>query len=211
MDIPIDVEVRCTDGVCGHSTAIVLNPVTQQVTHFVVRMPGLAGDEYLVPVDAITDSTPDYIQLTWDRQELAKAEPFVRQVFLGTDEAAYLAQGMASSTMMWPYAEGDEAYLSSMAAAGYEQMEQIPHDELAIHRGADVEATDGRVGQVDEFLIDRATGHITHLVLRRGHFWGERDVTIPVSQIARVEADIVHLKLDKQAVGELPSIPVHRK
>jgi sporulation protein YlmC with PRC-barrel domain len=211
MDIPLNVEVRCTDGPCGHSIAIVLNPVTEQVTHFVVQTAGLTGDEYLIPIDAITDSTSDYIQLRWDREELANAEPFVKQVFLGTDEAAYRAQEMASSTMMWPYAQGDEAYLSSMVAAGYEQVEQIPQSELAIHRGADVDATDGRVGQVDEFVIDPETSHITHLVLRRGHFWGERDVTIPVSQIARVEADVVYLKLDKKAVGDLPSVPVHRK
>ena len=37
MDIPIDVEVICTDGPGGHSSAIVLNPVTREVTHFAVR------------------------------------------------------------------------------------------------------------------------------------------------------------------------------
>ena len=33
MDIPIDVEVLCTDGPGGHSSAIVLDPVTKEVTH----------------------------------------------------------------------------------------------------------------------------------------------------------------------------------
>jgi sporulation protein YlmC with PRC-barrel domain len=73
-------------------------------------------------------------------------------------------------------------------------------------------ATDGRVGKVDEFLIDPLTGHITHLVLRKGHLWGERDITIAVSQIDRVTPEAVYLKLDKDAVNGLPGITtVHRK
>jgi hypothetical protein len=32
MDIPIGVGVHCTDGPGGHSSAVVLNPVTKEVT-----------------------------------------------------------------------------------------------------------------------------------------------------------------------------------
>jgi sporulation protein YlmC with PRC-barrel domain len=73
-----------------------------------------------------------------------------------------------------------------------------------------VEATDGHVGQVDEFLVDPTNEHITHLVLREGHLWGQKDVTIPVSQIDRIEQDVVYLKLDKHGIEKLPSVPVRR-
>ena len=66
------------------------------------------------------------------------------------------------------------------------------------------------VGRVDEFLVDRETEHITHLVLREGHLWGQKDVTIPVSEIERIEEDTVYLKLDKEEIERLPSIPVRR-
>ena len=69
------------------------------------------------------------------------------------------------------------------------QEEQLPEGELSIHPGADVEATDGRVGQVQDFVIDPATDRVTHLVLREGHLWG-KDVTIPLDQIERIEADV---------------------
>jgi len=82
--------------------------------------------------------------------------------------------------------------------------------ELSIHRGANVAAKDGRVGKVDEFLVDLSDGHITHLVLREGHLWGQRDVTIPISEIERIEEDTVHLKLDRHSVQRLPGIPVKR-
>jgi sporulation protein YlmC with PRC-barrel domain len=211
MDLPLDAEVRCTDGVCGRSTNIVFNPVTGQVTHIVVKSGDVEGGEYLVPIGVITESTPTLIQLQWTSTELTQAESFVKDVFLGEDEEAYLEDAGGSSGMAWPYFKADQEHLSDMLAAGFEQEEQIAPDELAIRRGAEVEATDGRVGTVDGFLVDSATSHITHLVLRAGHFWGHNDVTIPVSQIERVEENIVHLKLDKEAIKNLPTVAAQRK
>jgi sporulation protein YlmC with PRC-barrel domain len=89
--------------------------------------------------------------------------------------------------------------------------ERIPPDELAVRRGAHVEATDGRIGVVEEFLVDPINGHITHLVLREGHLWGKKDVTIPVAQIDHIEEDKVYLKLSKQSIEALPAIAVRRR
>ncbi|HKI53713.1 MAG TPA: PRC-barrel domain-containing protein, partial [Anaerolineales bacterium] len=83
--------------------------------------------------------------------------------------------------------------------------------EVVIRRGAQVKATDGKVGKVDEFLINPVNGRITHLVMREGHLWGAKDVTIPVSEIEQIDDEVVHLKLDKQAISSLPTIPVKRK
>ncbi len=37
MEIPLNAQVECTDGVCGHSACVLINPVTDQVTHLVVQ------------------------------------------------------------------------------------------------------------------------------------------------------------------------------
>jgi hypothetical protein len=50
-----------------------------------------------------------------------------------------------------------------------------------------VRATDGRVGRVDEFLVDPESGNITHLCLRKDHLWGDKLVCIPVSEIDLIE------------------------
>ena len=81
--------------------------------------------------------------------------------------------------------------------------EVIPAGELAVERGTRVEATDGHIGQVDEFLVNSVTDRITHLGLREGHLWGEREVTIPVSQIDRIEEGVVYLKLDERSAEAL--------
>jgi len=83
--------------------------------------------------------------------------------------------------------------------------------EVVIRRGAQVRATDGKVGKVDEFLINPGNGLISHLVMREEHLWGAKDVTIPVSEIEKIDDEMVYLKLDKQTISSLPAIPVKCK
>lgn len=82
--------------------------------------------------------------------------------------------------------------------------------ELAIKRCTPVEATDGPIGQMDEFLVDPQDGHITHLIMREGHLWDQKEVTLAVSEIDLIADDRVYLKLDKRSVAALPAIPVRR-
>jgi sporulation protein YlmC with PRC-barrel domain len=83
--------------------------------------------------------------------------------------------------------------------------------EVVIRRGTLVEARDGQVGKVDEFLVDPKNDVITHLILREGHLWGKKDVTIPVSEIDKITDEVVYLKLDKDTIATLPSVPLKRR
>jgi sporulation protein YlmC with PRC-barrel domain len=202
MNIPVNAEVQCADGPAGHSISVILNPITRRVTHIVVKQKGFLHMERLVPVDMVTASTPHEIQLRCTLQELAEMDAFQDVEFIAADYP-YMAYG-AEEYMFWPYVYAEEDAMLPI------ESERIPPGELAIHRGAHVEARDGRVGKVDEFLVDLSDGHITHLVLREGHLWGEKDVTIPISEIERIEEDTVYLKLDKHSVEKLPGIPLKR-
>lgn len=73
-----------------------------------------------------------------------------------------------------------------------------------------MEAIDGRVGRVDEFIVNPDTGHITHMILREGHLWGDDELSVPVSEIAKIDEDVVYLKLNKKQVNALPTIKVER-
>ena len=71
-------------------------------------------------------------------------------------------------------------------------------NELPVTRGTRVYSADGFViGTVDEFLVDQDGGHVTHLVLREGHIFGEKDVFIPVTEIETIKESDIHLALDK--------------
>ncbi|MFZ2097965.1 MAG: PRC-barrel domain-containing protein, partial [Anaerolineales bacterium] len=87
---------------------------------------------------------------------------------------------------------------------------QIPPGELAVRRGTRIEATDGYVGKVDEFVVNPENGHITHLVMREGHLWGEKDVIIPLSAISEPREDTVFLTINKHQIESLPTFPLQR-
>jgi len=201
MDIPIDAEVQCTDGVGGRSTYVVLNPVTRQVTHLVVKENTFPRLERLVPVGMVAETGPDQIHLTCSQQELHGLESFIETEFL-SGEFPYTTYGLGEYRL-WPYILPED----EMAPVEHER---VPPGELAVRRGSHIRATDGDVGRVDEFLVDRETEHITHLVLREGHLWGQKDVLVPVSEIERIDEDRVYLTLSKEEVANLPTIPVQR-
>jgi hypothetical protein len=89
--------------------------------------------------------------------------------------------------------------------------QQIPPGELAVQRGTRVEATDGFVGKVNEFVVNPENGHITHMLMQEGHLWGQKDVIIPLSAMGEPHEDTVFLKIDKHQIESLPTFPVHRR
>jgi sporulation protein YlmC with PRC-barrel domain len=91
-----------------------------------------------------------------------------------------------------------------------ETVEHIPPGELAVGRGTRVEARDGHIGHLAELVVDPDSGHISHLVLEKGHLWGKKEVTLPVSAIDFGGKEAIYLKLDKKAIEQLPAVPVSR-
>jgi sporulation protein YlmC with PRC-barrel domain len=204
MDIPIDAAVECTDGPCGRSTYVILNPVTRNVTHLVVKEKDLLQFERLVPISLVQESTPETVHLRCSQDKLGRLERFIETHFIPVD-ATYIGNTYEAyeGQMMWPYVVPENVMVP-------QEEEKVPPGELAVRRGAQVHAIDGHIGRVDEFLVEPESGHITHLVLREGHLWGQRDVTIPVSGIDRIQEGDVFLKLDRASIEALPSIPIRR-
>jgi hypothetical protein len=204
IDVPVGAQVECADGPCGQSTRVIINPIAQQVTHFVIEEKGFLRTERLVPVAQVAKTGPDWIELRCTKNELANMEPFVETHYIKGEHPRY--KDIGSSYFALPYVIEERMTMSVPV-----DYERIPPGELAVHRGARVEAADGRVGRVDEFLVDPASGHITHLILREGHLWSQKGVAIPIAEIERTEEDIVYLKLDKRGIAALPAISVHRR
>ena len=211
MEIPLGAQVECTDGVCGRCMVVLVNPVLDRVTHLVVKEDSSPHTEYIVPVDVVTATTADTIGLSCSKAELEKMAPFVQTEFIEEQvPEMYPGYGYGAGYGMgalyyWPYATYERT-----VNVPVEHL-QIPPGELAVRRGTRVEATDGYVGKVDEFLVNPENGHITHLVMREGHLWGQKDVTIPLSAMGDSHEDTVFLKLDKHQIESLPAIPVHRR
>jgi len=161
-----------------------------------------------VPVEWVTQTTSNLIQVKCTKEEFGRQETFTETEYIKLNPVDLPPVAPAPFTggtyYYWPYSVAEsERYITV-------EHERVPPGELAVRRGAHVEATDGRVGRVDEFLVDPKDEHITHLVMREGHLWGQKDVSIPLSAIEHIEESTVHLKLSKDEVEALPAIPIRR-
>ena len=209
MEIPLQAKVECTDGVFGTSAYVLINPVTDKVTHLVVKEEASPNTEHIVPVDFVKETIDDTIQLSCSKAELEKMPPFIQTEFFEEkvlDYAGYRGgiSGVGSYFYM-PYVT------SEITVPVTVESQQIPAGELAVHRGTRVQAKDGYVGHVDEFVVNAESGHITHLVMRQGHLWGQKDVVIPISAMVDTGDDTLFLSIDKHQIESLPAFPVHRR
>lgn len=202
MDLPLNVDVHCLDGRCGRSTYIIINPATDQVTHLIVREQWPSRTERMVPVEKLAITTRDVIVLNQTRADFTTSDSFNQTDFVYTNVPHYATD--PSLTLLWPYVVPAKRVIE-------DNVRRIPVGELAVRRGAKVQATDGRVGRVDEFVVDTEGGQITHLVLRDDKLWGQKEITIPVAYFDRFEENTVYLNIDRSAVGDLPAIPVQRR
>jgi sporulation protein YlmC with PRC-barrel domain len=208
IDIPMDAGVECTDGVCGVSTHVVINPISKKVTHLVVKQKEFPHIERMVPVEWVTQTTSNLIQLKCTKEKIGHQETFTETEYVHlepSDVPSYPPEPLTGGMYFyWPY------FLPESERYTPVEHEHLPPGELAVRRGARVEATDGHVGRVDEFLVDPRDEQITHLIMREGHLWGQKDVSIPLSAIDHIEEDTVHLKLSKSEIEALPAIPIRR-
>jgi hypothetical protein len=211
MNIPVNVDVYCSDGLCGRSTHLIADPTSKQVTYLVVKEKQAPHTEYLVPIDQMVDSTPDMIKVRCTLAGLATMDPFIhintiqkdarsmgypsqQFMYMGGLRMGYVPMGYG----VWPYGPNERFTVTVKSEA-------IPKGEVALTRGSQINASDGKVGRLDGFLADPTSGQVTYLVLRKGHLWGQKDVLIPVAQVDYMKDDTVYLKLDKQSIGVLPT------
>ena len=202
MHLPPNAQVYGSDAHIGRATRLIIHPIRKRVTHLVVKAEGLGGQERLVPIEDVKDTHEGRIDLKTGKDHFKHYPPFTETHFLDVDVPASLDYDDWES-MGWPYA-------ASITRTYAEQVELIPRGELALRRGMGVEATDGHVGRIDEFVVEPESGRIGHLVMRQGHVFGERDVFVPVSDIKTLEGDRVLLNLNKHEVEGLVRIPVRR-
>ncbi|MBG7610166.1 MAG: PRC-barrel domain containing protein [Anaerolineae bacterium] len=202
MEFSLNVDVHCTDGHCGRSTHIILNPVTEKVSHLVVKPKRSSANERLVSVKLIANTAAEVILLNCSQEEFKKLESFNQPDFIYTDLPQHATD--PNLTLLWPYVVPIKRIVD-------DKIRRIPPGELAVRRGTRVHAIDGKVGRVDEFVVGPVSGNITHLVLREGHPWKEKEITIPVVHIDRIEQNIVYLNVDKNTIASMPSVPVKRR
>jgi hypothetical protein len=85
--------------------------------------------------------------------------------------------------------------------------DSLPLGAVAIRRGEQVEASDGRIGVVHGLVVDPRDHGVTHVLLEEGHPWGHKQVAIPIGAVSKVDTGI-RVGLTKHQVSNLPPVQV---
>jgi sporulation protein YlmC with PRC-barrel domain len=201
----IGADARCTDGPIGKVIRVVVNPVAEVVTHLVVEPTHREGLGRLVPLDLVeVDAASGDVTLRCSVDEFEKLAHAETTQFLPGSEV--YAGYPASQVLALPYYGLGLGNITPPIVT-----DTLPAGEVGIRRGQEVHATDGGIGRVQGLVVDRATLHVTHILLQEGHLWGKKDVVIPISAVKEIEdglLDGIVLTLTKQEVEDLPAVDV---
>jgi sporulation protein YlmC with PRC-barrel domain len=195
----IGAPARCEDGICGRVTQVVVDPIRDRVTHIVVEPEHREGLGRLVPIDKAEPSAHE-VRIKYTKAELDTLRKAEQTRFLPGVEGSF--SYAPEEVLLWPYFGGNSTVPVTM--------DTLPAGDVAVSRGEEVHATDGRIGEVEGLIVDSRDHNLTHLVLKEGHLFGRKDVAIPIGSVKAVDEDGVQLSISKSDVEALPAVDFSR-
>jgi hypothetical protein len=204
VQFTIGAKASFSDGSHGKVTRLIVDPVAEAITHLAVEPVHRLEYARLVPLDLV-DATDGQVRIRCTRADFDKLDPAEDTRFL--TGAGLYGQYTPGQVGFLPYFA-----LTQGGAPGAEIMQSVtfdavPKGEVDVQRCDPVQATDGDIGHVEGLAIDRATGHVTHVLLQEGHLWGRRVVAIPISAVTST-TDGIRLNISKHEVENLPPVNV---
>ena len=189
-EFTIGTRASCSDGPCGEISRLVIDPAAGSVTHLVITPRHDRAAGRLVPVELV-DATAGGISVRCTLAEFDRLEHAAeRELVTGLGVGGGLV-GMQ--------------YGTQPAAPAMIIEDVVPVGETDVAPGDRVHAADGEIGRVQGFLVDSADHRVTHVLLQEGHFWGRKEVAIPISAVTAFDGGM-RLSLTKKQVEELPPV-----
>jgi sporulation protein YlmC with PRC-barrel domain len=176
-------------------TQVVINPLDDTVTHLIVEPEHREGLGRLVPVGSVS-AARGHLDLSISRAEFDQLEIAEQTRFLpGSDGyPGYTPEEM----LLNPYYGGNTTVPVTV--------DSLPLGEVAVRRGEDVHALDGRIGEVEGLIVDGRNHHVTHVLLKEGHLFARKEVAIPIGSVEKVDDYGVRLSVTKKEVADLPAV-----
>jgi hypothetical protein len=213
MQLELGSRVDCSDEAFGKLVDVVIDPSSRRVTHLVVERDRDSWLARLVPIELAEpgNGSPTAIVLRATVEEVRRLPAMHEVSYLRLD-------GFPVDDPDWDVGIEEVFALPYYPAYGLEPIpvdytvsyDRVPKGEVEIRRASEVDSADGhRLGHVDGFLVDEDE-LITHVVLEQGPPWERRQVAVPIGAVARVETDVVTLRLGKDEVAALPPVEIRR-
>jgi hypothetical protein len=208
-EFTIGAKAMCTDGPCGAVIKVVVDPIARAVTHLVVEPEHRSGLGRLVPVDLV-EPAPDQVRIGCTLAEFDQF-PFAEETQFYPGGLGPYGAYDAEQVVAWPYVALGGTLVEDVGLGNTSVpvvSDALPLGEVAVRRGDRVQATDGEIGRVQGLVIDRATRHVTHVLLQEGHLWDRKEVAIPISAVTQLAEEGIAVNLTRDQVGHLPRVDV---
>jgi sporulation protein YlmC with PRC-barrel domain len=195
LQVSLGAKVDATDGLLGSLRAVIVSPVSGEVTHLAVTNLEVPMSARLIPPSHVTSCEQHHAQLDLTRREALACPRLV--VPETVPESGYHGHDEIASAWFTPLDLLAGTYTFALRR-------RLPTaDSVLLARGKPVENLDGvRLGTIDDVIVDAADASVTQLVLTEGHFLGRRQVLIPADLIRDVSAQCVRVDLTEQGRGD---------
>ena len=203
-------KLRATDGEIGHVKDFYFDDKSWTVRYLVADTGGwLPGRWVLIPIQALGHLYPDgkvlLVNLTREQIEnspsIDEHKPLSRQ----HEEEFHRHYGYPYYAESWPLwgLAGYPVVAPPPPKADAEKRRVDSHLRSAREAGSyKVEAGDGVIGEVIDFLVDGRTWGIREIVIECGHWYAGKKVTAPTERVSRIDYDqsTVYLDSTKRAM-----------
>ena len=212
----------------GHIDRIVMDPVTNEVTHVIVRQGLIFTEDKVIPIDYFRSATPERALLrdnigdldalpVFEETHYVPAE-YVDEAERASDIAVdgipgifwYPPMGMSGHQTIGYYGpfETDNVQERMPRSRRFVKWtaQNIPDGTVALKEGAEViSADDEHVGNIEQIHIDVASNDATHMLISQGLFLKEKK-WVPSWWVRHVEEDKVYLSVTARSLETLPEV-----
>lgn len=193
VEFIVGTPVACSDGPCGEILRLVIDPRLRVLSYLVVEPKHRRGTGRLVPVDLVAVSNNE-IRLHCTKQDFLKLSFAEETIFLSSD-------GNSSDERVGQMLLETQTGVGDLLGTFLPPVEYdtLPLGDVEVRRGERALAVDGNAGTVIGVVVDSDQHHLISVLLREGHLWRRRDVALPGSAVAGVDAG-VRLNIAKEEV-----------
>src|SRR5512138_481114 len=213
VEIKEGAEVVTADGKkVGKINRFVLNPATNEVTHFVVQKGWLLPEDKVVPFDMVGSTDEDKVVLNEGIDDFNELPPFEERQYVrmndGTGDRATGNYPNYAPAYYWYPPRDTIGYPAYGLFYPYwpptETQQNIPANTVPLKEGSNVMSLDDEhVGDVERLLVEPEANRVTHLVISQGLVFKDRKM-VPAGWIRSVEENKVHLSVSSKLLGSLP-------
>ena len=195
MQIDFGSRLRCEGADAGTVADIVVDPAGRRLTHLVVDVHDDVAR--LVPAGLLAPAPDGGIVLGCSLAELRAMEAVGEVAYLPVDEfpeSDETSDVGIEDVMSVPSYQSIEFgdYADEFATGVNVRYDRIPKGEVELRGASDVVSPDGsRRGSLHGIVVDGPS--LTHVVVRRGHLWWKRDVSVPIDGVESFATDCVTL------------------